>query len=165
MCWLFLPRGGKGLAGSGAASGLAVAHFEWAPQPQNLPIMALALQVFCCLSALAIPESIQRCLSCSWVGYLCPTTYLPRFTQCQVHTHTHTHQASSVFCFFLMCLDLIDFSKIEFLEKRYNRYCRGWLAAVCMVEYVVAKISVFLYAATIMFRYLGSLSLSLSLEM
>lgn len=84
-----------GLAGSGAASGLAVAHFEI-----NSAVFVLLL---------------------GWV-------FVPYYLSSKV------------------------FTMPEYLDKRFNKYCRSWLAAVCMVEYVIAKISVSLYAGAIIFK-------------
>lgn len=44
------------------------------------------------------------------------------------------------------------FTMPEFLERRYNPACRGYLSAVSLLAYVFTKISVALYAGALVFR-------------
>lgn len=81
-----------GLAGSGAASGLAVGHFEWLAS-----IIVLIL---------------------GWV-------FVPFYLRSNVYTMP------------------------EFLERRYNRSCRTYLAAISLVAYVFTKIAVAVFAGAI----------------
>jgi SSS family solute:Na+ symporter len=84
-----------GLAGSGAASGLAVGHFEW-------------------LASLII-------LVLGWV-------FVPFYLRSNVYTMP------------------------EFLERRYNRACRVYLAGISLVAYVFTKIAVALFAGALVLQ-------------
>ena len=84
-----------GLAGSGAASGLAVGHFEW-------------------LASLII-------LVLGWV-------FVPFYLRSKVYTMP------------------------EFLERRYNRACRVYLAGISLVAYVFTKIAVALFAGALVLQ-------------
>src|SRR5712691_4215263 len=84
-----------GLAGSGAASGLAVGHFEW-------------------LASLVI-------LVLGWV-------FVPFYLRSNVYTMP------------------------EFLERRYNRACRVYLAGISLVAYVFTKIAVALFAGALVLQ-------------
>jgi solute:Na+ symporter, SSS family len=84
-----------GLAGSGAASGLAVGHFEW-------------------LASLVI-------LVLGWV-------FVPFYLRSRVYTMP------------------------EFLERRYNRACRVYLAGISLVAYVFTKIAVALFAGALVLQ-------------
>ena len=84
-----------GLAGSGAASGLAVGHFEW-------------------LASLII-------LVLGWV-------FVPFYLRSRVYTMP------------------------EFLERRYNRACRVYLAGISLVAYVFTKIAVGLFAGALLLQ-------------
>ena len=84
-----------GLAGSGAASGLAVGHFEW-------------------LASLII-------LVLGWV-------FVPFYLRSSVYTMP------------------------EFLERRYNRACRVYLAGISLVAYVFTKIAVGLFAGALLLQ-------------
>ena len=84
-----------GLAGSGAASGLAVGHFEW-------------------LASLII-------LVLGWV-------FVPFYLRSKVYTMP------------------------EFLERRYNRACRVYLAGISLVAYVFTKIAVGLFAGALLLQ-------------
>lgn len=86
-----------GLAGSGAASGLAVGHFEW-------------------LASLII-------LVLGWV-------FVPFYLRSKVYTMP------------------------EFLERRYNRACRVYLAGISLVAYVFTKIAVGLFAGALLLQAL-----------
>jgi SSS family solute:Na+ symporter len=84
-----------GLAGSGAASGLAVGHFEW--------LAAIVLLVL------------------GWV-------FVPFYLRSNVYTMP------------------------EFLERRYNRACRMYLAGISLVAYVFTKIAVALFAGALVLQ-------------
>src|SRR5436309_5818338 len=84
-----------GLAGSGAASGLAVGHFEW-------------------LASLII-------LVLGWI-------FVPFYLRSKVYTMP------------------------EFLERRYNRSCRVYLAGISLVAYVFTKIAVALFAGALVLQ-------------
>jgi SSS family solute:Na+ symporter len=84
-----------GLAGSGAASGLAVGHFEW-------------------LASLVI-------LVLGWV-------FVPFYLRSNVYTMP------------------------EFLERRYSRACRVYLAGISLVAYVFTKIAVALFAGALVLQ-------------
>jgi len=84
-----------GLAGSGAASGLAVGHFEW--------LAAIVLLVL------------------GWV-------FVPFYLRSNVYTMP------------------------EFLERRYNRACRVYLAGISLVAYVFTKIAVALFAGALVLQ-------------
>lgn len=81
-----------GLAGSGAASGLAVGHFEW--------LASLILLVL------------------GWV-------FVPFYLRSNVYTMP------------------------EFLERRYSRACRTYLAGISLVAYVFTKIAVAIFAGAL----------------
>lgn len=81
-----------GLAGSGAASGLAVGQFEW-----------------------------LACFMLLLLGWL----FIPFYLRTGV------------------------FTMPEFLEKRYNRGCRNYLSLISLVAYIFTKISVCVYAGSI----------------
>ena len=84
-----------GLAGSGAASGLAVGHFEW--------LAALILIVL-------------------------GRVFVPFYLRSNVYTMP------------------------EFLERRYNRACRVYLAGISLVAYVFTKIAVALFAGALVLQ-------------
>jgi SSS family solute:Na+ symporter len=84
-----------GLAGSGAASGMAVGHFEW-------------------LASLIV-------LMLGWV-------FVPFYLRSNV------------------------FTMPEFLERRYNRACRSYLATISLIAYVFTKISVAIFAGAIVLK-------------
>jgi SSS family solute:Na+ symporter len=84
-----------GLAGSGAASGLAVGHFEW--------LAAIVLLVL------------------GWV-------FVPFYLRSNVYTMP------------------------EFLERRYNRASRMYLAGISLVAYVFTKIAVALFAGALVLQ-------------
>ncbi|HEY7914548.1 MAG TPA: sodium:solute symporter [Blastocatellia bacterium] len=88
-----------GLAGTGAASGLAVGHFEW-----------LASVILLILG---------------WV-------FVPFYLRSNVYTMP------------------------EFLERRYNRACRTYLASISLIAYIFTKIAVAIFAGAIVLeRVLG----------
>lgn len=84
-----------GLAGSGAASGMAVGHFEW-------------------LASLIV-------LMLGWV-------FVPFYLRSNVYTMP------------------------EFLERRYNRACRSYLASISLIAYIFTKISVAIFAGAIVLK-------------
>ena len=84
-----------GLAGSGAASGMAVGHFEW-------------------LASLIV-------LMLGWV-------FVPFYLRSNV------------------------FTMPEFLERRYNRACRSYLASISLIAYIFTKISVAIFAGAIVLK-------------
>ncbi|RMG48526.1 MAG: sodium transporter [Acidobacteria bacterium] len=84
-----------GLAGSGAASGLAVGHFEW--------LASIILLIL------------------GWV-------FVPFYLRSNVYTMP------------------------EFLERRYNRACRTYLAAISLIAYVFTKIAVAIFAGAIVLQ-------------
>jgi SSS family solute:Na+ symporter len=84
-----------GLAGTGAASGMAVGHFEWLAS-----IMVLML---------------------GWI-------FVPFYLRSNVYTMP------------------------EFLERRYNRACRSYLASISLIAYVFTKISVAIFAGAIVLK-------------
>jgi len=49
-------------------------------------------------------------------------------------------------------LDSKVFTMPEFLEKRYNSHCRTWLALVSVLVYILTKISVSLYAGSLILK-------------
>lgn len=85
-----------GLAGMGAASGLAVGHFEW----------------LACLIVLVL-------------GWL----FVPFYLKSGV------------------------FTMPEFLERRFNRTARQYLTAISIIGYVLTKISVTLYAGSLLLKH------------
>ncbi len=84
-----------GLAGTGAASGLAVGHFEW-------------------LASLIL-------LLLGWV-------FVPFYLRSNVYTMP------------------------EFLERRYNRACRTYLASISLIAYIFTKIAVGVFAGALVLR-------------
>lgn len=84
-----------GLAGSGAASGLAVGQFEW-----------------------------LACFILLILGWL----FIPFYLKTGV------------------------FTMPEFLERRYNRGCRSYLSIISLVAYIFTKISVCVYAGSIVLK-------------
>ena len=91
-----------GLAGSGAAGGLAVGHFEW-----------------------------LACLILLLLGWL----FVPFYLRSGVYTMP------------------------EFLEQRYSPASRWYLATVSVIGYVLTKISVTLYAGSVVIRELTGLDM------
>ncbi len=81
-----------GLAGTGAASGLAVGHFEW--------LASIILLIL------------------GWV-------FVPFYLRSNVYTMP------------------------EFLERRYNRACRTYLASISLIAYIFTKIAVGIFAGAI----------------
>jgi SSS family solute:Na+ symporter len=84
-----------GLAGTGAASGMAVGHFEWLAS-----FMVLIL---------------------GWV-------FVPFYLRSNVYTMP------------------------EFLERRYNRACRTYLASISLIAYIFTKIAVAIFAGAIVLK-------------
>ncbi len=84
-----------GLAGTGAASGMAVGHFEWLAS-----IIVLIL---------------------GWV-------FVPFYLRSNVYTMP------------------------EFLERRYNRACRTYLASISLLAYIFTKIAVAVFAGAIVLK-------------
>ncbi len=84
-----------GLAGTGAASGLAVGHFEW--------LASLILLIL------------------GWV-------FIPFYLRSNVYTMP------------------------EFLERRYNRACRTYLATISIIAYIFTKIAVAIFAGAIVLK-------------
>ncbi len=84
-----------GLAGTGAASGMAVGHFEWMAS-----LMVLML---------------------GWI-------FVPFYLRSNVYTMP------------------------EFLELRYNRACRTYLASISLIAYIFTKISVAIFAGAVVLK-------------
>jgi solute:Na+ symporter, SSS family len=84
-----------GLAGSGAATGMAAGHFEWLAS-----LMVLLL---------------------GWV-------FVPFYLRSNVYTMP------------------------EFLERRYNRACRTYLASISLIAYIFTKIAVAVFAGAIVLK-------------
>lgn len=84
-----------GLAGSGAATGMAAGHFEW-------------------LASLIV-------LLLGWV-------FVPFYLRSNVYTMP------------------------EFLERRYNRACRTYLASISLIAYIFTKIAVAVFAGAIVLK-------------